>query len=116
MFRSLVWSAMHESLNYLKKAHPDVDFILIEPRRDDALMFSTQVMNVSQRVQIARHGFESVTNQLSSDFDMYREICAKHGLQISRRNVIGEMERTQAAPSTTTRWRRILERSSTKSG
>lgn len=116
MFRSLVWSAMHESLNYLRKAHPDVDFILIEPRRDDALMFSTQVMNVSQRVQIARHGFESVTGQLSSDFDKYRDICAKHGLQISRREVIEEMDRTSAAPSTTTRWRRILERSSTRSG
>ncbi len=73
-------------------------------------MFSTQIMNVSQRVQIARHGFESVTMQLSDDFDHYRELCAKHGLEISRRGVIEALSGDRRSESTTTRWRRILER------
>ena len=82
----------------------------IEPRRDDELMFSTQIMNVSQRVQIARHGFESVTTQLASDFDHYREVCARHGLTISRRGVIEALAEAGDELSTTTRWRRILDR------
>lgn len=110
MFKCLVWNAMHERLDHWRMTHPDVDFILIEPRRDDELMFSTQIMNVSQRVQIARHGFESVTQQLATDFEHYRDICAKHGMEISRRGVIEELERTRQAESGTTRWRRILER------
>jgi len=110
MLKCLVWNAMHERLDHWRTIHPDVDFILIEPRRDDELMFSTQIMNVSQRVQIARHGFESVTMQLSSDFEHYRDICAKHGLEISRRGVIEALATDRRAESTTTRWRRILER------
>ncbi|MCW2956050.1 MAG: patatin-like phospholipase family protein [Thermoleophilia bacterium] len=110
MLRCLVWNSMHERLEHWRTKHPDVDFILIEPRRDDELMFSTQIMNVSQRVQIARHGFESVTQQLASDFDHYREVCARHGWDISRRGVIEAFDEQPVADSTTTRWRRILER------
>ena len=113
MFKCLVWSAMHERLNHWRTMHPDVDFILIEPRRDDALMFSTQILNVSQRVQIARHGFESVTEQLSGDFEHYRKICARHGIKISRRQVIETLQSEKTAESGTTRWRRILERGAT---
>lgn len=111
MLKCLVWNAMHERLEHWRERHPDVDFILIEPRRDDELMFSTQIMNVSQRVQIARHGFESVTMQLASDFDHYRALCAKHGLEISRRGVIEALsEEDRRSQSGTARWRRILER------
>ncbi|MCW2928343.1 MAG: patatin-like phospholipase family protein [Thermoleophilia bacterium] len=110
MLKCLVWNALHERLEHWRAAHPDVDFILIEPRRDDELMFSTQIMNVSQRVQIARHGFESVTMQLASDFDHYRDLCAKHGIEISRRGVIEALAQDKRAESSTTRWRRILER------
>ncbi|MCB0880349.1 MAG: patatin-like phospholipase family protein [Thermoleophilia bacterium] len=111
MLKCLVWNAMHESLDHWRTMHPDVDFILIEPSRDDELMFSTQIMNVSQRVQIARHGFESVTMQLANDFDNYRDVCARHGLEISRRGVIEALAEDEArSESGTTRWRRILER------
>jgi predicted acylesterase/phospholipase RssA len=110
MLKCLVWDAMHERLAHMRVLHPDVDFILIEPQRDDELMFSTQIMNVSQRVQIARHGFESVTMQLASDFDHYRDLCAKHGLTISRRGVIEALAADRNAESATTRWQRILER------
>jgi predicted acylesterase/phospholipase RssA len=110
MLKCLVWNGLHERLEHWRYKHPDVDFILIEPRRDDELMFSTQIMNVSQRVQIARHGFESVTMQLSSDFEHYRETCAKHGIDISRRGVIEALGEEQRSDSSTTRWKRILER------
>jgi hypothetical protein len=60
-------------------------------------------------VQIARHGFESVTLKLAEDYDRLKKVCAKHGIEISAtrvrkvvRNVAEERERTAA-------WRRILE-------
>jgi predicted acylesterase/phospholipase RssA len=109
MFKCLIWSAFHERLERWQQLHPDVDFILIEPQRDDELMFGTQILNVSQRVQIARHGFESVTVQLASDFERYKEICGRHGIKISRKHVISALQSTEQAPSGTTRWKRILE-------
>ena len=36
-----------------------------------------------QRVEIARHGFESVTIKLAKDYDSFKAICAKHGIEIS---------------------------------
>ena len=110
MLKCLVWNAMHEQLDHWKLKHPDVDFILIEPRRDDELMFTTQIMNVSERVQIARHGFESVTTQMEDDFEHFDAICAKHGFNISSRAVDEALGASAKAESGTTKWKRILSR------
>lgn len=109
-FRMLVWSAMHERLALLQKVHSDVDVILIEPQKDDEIMFRTHILNLSQRVQIAKHGFESVAVQLGDDFDRYREVCARHGIEISRRKMIETINEAPPAESGIARWRRILER------
>jgi hypothetical protein len=45
-----------------------VDIILIEPEPNDELMFETNIMNFTTRVEIARHGFESVTIKLAKDY------------------------------------------------
>ncbi|MCW2972298.1 MAG: patatin-like phospholipase family protein [Thermoleophilia bacterium] len=110
MLKCMIWTAMHDQLEHWRLKHPDVDFVLIEPRRDDELMFSTQIMNVSERVQIARHGFESVVAQMDTDFDRYSNICARHGFAISRDQIDEALDRDDNAESGTTRWRRILER------
>ena len=49
--------------------YPGVDIILIEPEPDDELMFQTSIMNFTSRVEIARHGFQSVTLKLAEDYD-----------------------------------------------
>ena len=66
-----------------RSATPGVDIVLIEPAPDDELMFETSMMNFTSRVEIARHGFESVTYQLAGDYDNFKEICDRHGIAIS---------------------------------
>ena len=66
---------------------PDVDIILIEPEFDDELMFGTSILDYSARLQIAKHGFESVTVKLARDYHRYKEIAARHGIEISARRV-----------------------------
>ena len=39
------------------------------------------------RVDMARHGFESVTLKLAADYEHYREICERHGIEISATRV-----------------------------
>jgi hypothetical protein len=87
-----------------------VDIILIEPDPNDELMFETNILNFTKRVEIARHGFESVTIKLAEDYDRVREIAAKHGIEISAtrvRKVIRKFAKER--DERTASWRRILE-------
>ena len=52
-----------------EQKYPGVDILLIEPEPDDELMFQTSIMDFTKRVEIARHGFQSVTLKLAEDYD-----------------------------------------------
>src|SRR5438270_12421850 len=108
-FKLLAHQRLHEAVAQWERRYPGVDIILIEPDPNDELMFDTNIMNFTKRVDIARHGFESVTLQLAKDYERLRGICSKHGIEISAtrvrkviRHFAKERERTRA-------WRRILE-------
>ena len=72
-------------------------------------MFETTIMNFTKRVEIARHGFESVTLKLASDYDRFREICDRHGIEISATRVRKVMKHFEREKERTAAWRRILE-------
>ena len=86
-----------------------MDIVLIEPDPNDELMFDTNVMNFTKRVEIARHGFESVTLRLAKDYDELRDVCARHGIQISATRVRKVVRRFSQEKEKTRAWRRILE-------
>jgi hypothetical protein len=93
-----------------QERYPGVDIILLEPEETDELMFGTPIMDYGHRLDIARHGFESVTATLAQDYDRYAEVAAKHGLEISERRlrrVVEQAEETE--PGQTSAWRRVLE-------
>jgi NTE family protein len=108
-FKLIAHQRLHEAVSHWKERYPGVDIILIEPDPNDELMFETNILNFTRRVEIARHGFESVTLRLASDYDEIKEVCSGHGIEISAtrvRKVVGKFskERERAAG-----WRRILE-------
>ena len=89
--------------------YPGVDIVLIEPDAHDELMFKTSIMNFTSRLDIARHGFQSVTQRLADDYPDLKRTAARHGVDISATRVrkvvthfTDEQERGRA-------WRRILE-------
>ena len=63
-FRLLAHARLHLAVQSWNERFPDVDIILIEPEFNDELMFGTSILNYSARLQIAKHGFESVTVSL----------------------------------------------------
>jgi hypothetical protein len=91
-----------------EQRYPGVDIVLIEPEPDDELMFQTSIMNFTSRVEIARHGFQSVTTQLAFGYPRFREICKRHGIQISATRVRKVMKHFEAEQSPRA-WRKILE-------
>ncbi len=88
--------AMHSGLHYhikqLRRQHPDVDIILIEPERDDRPMMNANVMRYSTRRMLARHGYESVTTNLAEEYHYFKAILSRHNIGISRKNVLPELD------------------------
>jgi NTE family protein len=108
-FKLLAHQRLHEAVQHWKEQYPGVDIILIEPDPNDELMFETNILNFTRRVEIARHGFESVTLRLASDYDEIKAICARHGIEISAARVRKVVRRFAKEREKTAAWRRILE-------
>ncbi len=108
-FKLLAHQRLHERRNHWKADYPGVDFILIEPEPNDELMFETSILDFASRVDIARHGFQSVTLKLASEYDDLRAVCAKHGLELSPTRVRKVVKHFSAERETTRAWRKILE-------
>jgi NTE family protein len=108
-FKLLAYQRLHEMARQWEERYPGVDIVLIEPEPDDELMFQTSMMNFRSRVEIARHGFESVTLKLSEDYGELRSVCARHGIQISGTRVRKVVKHFAAEQERTRAWRKILE-------
>ncbi|HEY5708658.1 MAG TPA: patatin-like phospholipase family protein [Solirubrobacterales bacterium] len=109
-FRLIAHARLHQAVEMWQERYPGVDIILVEPEPNDELMFGTPIMDYSRRLKIARHGFESVTATLAKDYDRYREIAERHGLEISERRVRRVVERaSEEEPEQLSAWRRVLE-------
>jgi NTE family protein len=108
-FRLLAHARLHLAIESWKERFPDVDIILIEPEFDDELMFGTSILDYSARVQIAKHGFESVTVALARDYKRYKEIAARHGIEISARRVRRVLDTVEEEEKGISAWRRVLE-------
>jgi NTE family protein len=109
-FRLIAHQRLHQAVQQWQEKYPGVDIVLLEPEPNDELMFGTPIMDYSRRLQIARHGFETVTATLAQDYDKYHEIAERHGLEISERRVRRVVERTsEEEPEQMSAWRRVLE-------
>ena len=108
-FRMLSHDRLHRSVDYWEERYPGVDIILIEPDLTDELMFGTPILDYHARVEIAKHGFESVTLKLARDYDRYRAIAARHGIEISARRVRHVLDQVDREREKISAWRRVLE-------
>lgn len=109
-FKLLAYQRLHEMASRWSERYPGVDIVLIEPEPTDQLMFETSMMNFTSRIDIARHGFQSVTYHLAGEYERYKEICARHGIEISAtrvRDVVEHFDAEQA--EAVSAWRKILE-------
>jgi hypothetical protein len=108
-FRVLSHERLHLAVEFWEQRYPGVDIILIEPELDDEVMFGTSILDYSGRLEIAKHGFESVTLKLARDYDRYKSIAERHGIQISARRVRHVLEQVEREEERLSAWRRVLE-------
>ncbi len=108
-FKLLAYQRLHEVARRWEERYPGVDIILIEPEPNDEMMFRTGMMSYTSSVDIARHGFQSVTLKLANDYPRFKRICARHGIDISATRVRNVLKHIEADREKTRAWRRILE-------
>ena len=108
-FRMLSHDRLHRAVEDWERLYPGVDIVLIEPELDDELMFGTSILDYRARLEIAKHGFESVTLRLARDYDRYKATAERHGIEISARRVRHVLEEVEAEREEISAWRRILE-------
>ncbi len=108
-FRILSHDRLHRAVEDWERKYPGVDIILIEPEPDDELMFGTSILDYSARLRIAKHGFESVTLRLARDYERYRVIAERHGIEISARRVSHVLDQVEREHEEISAWRRVLE-------
>ncbi len=108
-FKLLGHRRLHELASMWEERYPGVDIVLIEPEPRDSLMFETSIMSFSSRIEIARHGFQSVTYHLLDEYERYSEIWARHGIEISERRVRRVVDHFEAEEEQVGAWRKILE-------
>jgi NTE family protein len=108
-FKLLAYQRLHEMARRWEERYPGVDIVLIEPEPNDELMFETSIMNYSSRVDIARHGFQSVTLKLAHDYTRFKRIFDRHGIEISATRVRKVVKHFEAEREKTRAWRKILE-------
>ncbi len=109
VFRLLSHDRLHRAVEIWEERYPGVDIILIEPELDDELMFGTSILDYRARLQIAKHGFESVTMKLARDYDRYKAIAERHGIEISARRVRHVLDQVEREAENLSAWRRVLE-------
>ena len=108
-FRIVSHDRLHRAVKEWEETYPGVDIILIEPELDDELMFGTSILDYSSRLEIAKHGFESVTLRLARDYDRYKEVAGRHGIEISASRIRHVLEQVERDPEDTPAWRRVFE-------
>jgi NTE family protein len=108
-FKLVAHQRLHEMATHWEERYPGVDIVLIEPESTDELMFQTSMMNFTSRVEIARHGFESVTKHLASEYERYQAIAERHGIDISGKRLRNVVRHFDDEPEEVSAWRKILE-------
>jgi hypothetical protein len=72
-------------------------------------MFGTSILDYRARLEIAKHGFESVTLRLARDYERYKTVAERHGIEISARRVRHVLEQVERDREKVSAWRRVLE-------
>lgn len=108
-FKLLAHQRLHDLAERWGERYPGVDIVLIEPEPADRLMFQTSIMSYASRVEIARHGFESVSHHLAGEYERYSEVAQRHGLEISGERLRRVVEHFDEIDTEQSAWRKILE-------
>ena len=96
VLRILLHGRFEYGLNRYRTEHPEVDILLIEPKRDDLTMFRYDIMRYSARKALTRHGRLSALLTLRDRKGKLAKTLARHGVHFKQEPLL---ERLSEKPS-----------------
>ena len=75
-------AGLHYHLKHLRRRHPDVDILLIEPRASDAALLSAPLMDFGARQAMLQHGADAVRQHLADNYAQFAAVLSRHGLRL----------------------------------
>ncbi|MFH0800229.1 MAG: patatin-like phospholipase family protein [Pseudomonadota bacterium] len=110
IFRAFFHARLKVALeNFRKSPDFDGDIILIEPRADDRAFFVLNPLSLSNRVEAARLGFESVRNSIDEKYDEISKIMGAYGIKMSRAGVEDQFKKLTSSRLTDEEIQLLLE-------
>lgn len=94
VFRTL----LHSRLQYGLRQYQDDpnfrgDIVVIEPTEDDQHFFQMSALAYWQRLVAANHGYVSVSDSISQNYDLIRQILESYGILMTRKQADAGVER-----------------------
>ncbi len=83
-FRTLIHSRMGAGMASYRDRYENADLVLFEPRKDDYLMFFTNVFSFAARREVVAHAYRSTLEQLRDRADEVEPILERHGITLRR--------------------------------
>jgi NTE family protein len=102
---------LHYHIKQLRRLHPEVDILLIEPRADNRKMFEHNPMCYAAGCQMIQHGFESVTIELGERYSLYARALARGGFRTTPRLGAGELTQLRQSNYNSELLRQMMARS-----
>ena len=88
-FRTLVHSRLEVGMASYERKFKGADVVLVKPRRDDYLMFFTNIFGFSERQAVCEYAYEATRRDLLERYDELAPLFARHGVTL-RRDVLEE--------------------------
>ncbi len=88
-FRTVVHSRLEVGMAAYETKYKDANVVLIEPQRDDYLMFFTNIFGFAERRAVCEYAYDATRRDLLARFDELAPIFARHGVTL-RRDVLEE--------------------------
>lgn len=89
---------LHSRLQYGLRQYQDDpnfrgDILVIEPKESDIRFFELNALSHWQRLRAAKYGYISVTDSITQNYDLIKQILERYGILMTRRQVREGIER-----------------------
>lgn len=92
-FRTMVHSRMNAGMAMYEREFPEAKILLLEPLRDDAKLFFSNVFSFQSRRIVCEHAYQMTRQDLLSRYDVLSEELAPFGITI-RKDILEDKQRT----------------------
>ncbi|MFP5285379.1 MAG: patatin, partial [Thermoanaerobaculia bacterium] len=83
-FRTVIHSRLELGMAAYEQRFKGSDVVLIQPERDDYLMFFTNIFSFADRRTVCEHAYDSTRRYLLASYDQLAPVFARHGLTLRR--------------------------------